>query len=170
MNMSEKYCEHCKKRTTGSKRTKQVVLPVKGENISVETDLLICDICGNEMYDGDLEQILFEKAYSEYRKSKNIISPTMIIALRQKYGLTQRSLAALLGWGEITIHRYEKGSIPDEAHNLILKFIEDPVNMQRLFDEHKDRLNPRALQKLEATLIEIHGDKVRKRARILKSK
>jgi putative zinc finger/helix-turn-helix YgiT family protein len=168
--MKNNYCETCKQRTKGSKRTRTVVLPVKGENISVETDLLICDICGNEMYDGDLEQVLFEKAYSEYRKRKNIIFPTRIVALRQRYGLTQRSLAALLGWGEITTHRYEKGALPDEAHNLILKFIEDPVNMQRLFDEHKDRLNPRALKKLEAKLIELHGGKGRKPARISKSK
>lgn len=164
--MSEKYCENCDKRTKGSRRKMQVQMPVRGENITVETDLLICDICGNEMYDENLEQALFEKAYAEYRKRKNIIFPPRIVALRQRYGLSQRSLAALLGWGDITIHRYEKGALPDEAHNLILKFIEDPVNMQRLFDEHNDRMNPRALKKLESRLNELLGGKSRKRVRI----
>ncbi|MCX6646229.1 MAG: helix-turn-helix domain-containing protein [bacterium] len=167
--MKEYYCDNCNAFGPTHIIEREETFPVKGDPTTIFTKVRICDICGGDSSDSKLIDESLLRAYDKYRGKHGIISRDEIRKILRKYGLTQRSLAALLGWGEITIHRYEKGSIPDEAHNLILKFIEDPVNMQRLFDEHKDRLNPRALKKLEAKLNELHGGKGRKKTRISKS-
>lgn len=46
--------------------------------------------------------------------------------LREKYGLSQQQLARLLGWGRVTVQRYEKGALQDTAHDLLLRQLEDP--------------------------------------------
>jgi DNA-binding transcriptional regulator YiaG len=79
-------------------------------------------------------------AYDIYRKKHGILTPTDIQALRHKYGLSQRGFSTLLGWGEITIHRYENGSLPDEAHSRLLQFLDDPENMWKLYAERGDCL------------------------------
>jgi DNA-binding transcriptional regulator YiaG len=68
------------------------------------------------------------------------MSPAEIVSLRETYGLTQRGLSNLLGMGEVTIHRYENGSIPDEANNQLLQMLQDPWNMQRLLKERGSQL------------------------------
>jgi len=158
------YCEKCDCRVDSTVTKKQFDLPVKGESTVFSASIRICDVCGGECYDEDLEQKLFETAYDIYRTKHNIISPVEIFELREKYGLSQRSLAALLGWGEITIHRYEKGSLPDDAHNQTLQFLTDPTNMLKVFKQNIDKLKPRQQKLIEARLNDlIKGGEVRMR-------
>lgn len=164
--MSKFYCYNCDDLVPTHIIDREETYPVKGDPTSIIAKVRICDICGGDCSDTEIDDQTLLKAYDKYRVKHKIISRREIKALLKKYDISQRSLAALLGWGEITIHRYEKGNIPDEAHNLILKFIDDPVNMLKLFDEHKDRLPPRATKKLEARLNEIMGGKGRKTVKV----
>ena len=60
-----------------------------------------------------------------YRKAKGLLTSEEIIAIRQKYDITQKDLCLLLGWGEKTITRYESHQVQDFAHNSILRKIDD---------------------------------------------
>ncbi|MEW6046801.1 MAG: helix-turn-helix domain-containing protein [Bacillota bacterium] len=51
--------------------------------------------------------------------------------LREKYGPSQQQLAKLLGWGRVTVQRYEKGSLQDIARDLLLRQLEDPQFIRR---------------------------------------
>jgi len=150
--MKKFYCGHCDCRVDSKVVTRTLALEVKGDSIEITTKVRICNDCSNECYDRELEQILFEKAYSVYRQRHNIIFPKEIESLREKYGLSQRSLAALLGWGTITIHRYEVGSLPDDAHNLMLKMLCDPENFKSVFEQNKSRLPNRMRLQIEQKL------------------
>ena len=75
--------------------------------------------------------------------------------LRERYGLSQRSLSALLGWGEITIHRYENGSVPGDVHAQLLRLLFDPWNMGILFERHQDRLPAAARTALRDRLTQL---------------
>ena len=68
------------------------------------------------------------------------------------YGLTQRSLSILLGMGEITIHRYESGSIPDEAHNQLLIMMQNPWNMKQILMRRGDCIPVSQRKKVVAKL------------------
>ena len=64
-------------------------------------------------------------ARNAYRIAHNMMPSYEIASLRRKYGLTQKEFALLLGWGEITITRYETKLIQDETHDSILKSVRD---------------------------------------------
>jgi putative zinc finger/helix-turn-helix YgiT family protein len=131
------------------------VFPVKGEKIAITSPVRICKKCKTDIYDEELDSSAIAKAYNSYRTKHNIISPADIRALREIYGLTQRGLSALLGCGEITVHRYENGSIPDEVHNQLFKLIRDPINLKKILDERRHILNPKLEQNLRKRLNKI---------------
>lgn len=65
---------------------------------------------------------------NSYRRTKGLLTSDEIIGIRNKYGITQRDLCKLLGWGEKTITRYEGHQVQDFAHDSILrKLADDPA-------------------------------------------
>ncbi|WP_455514865.1 type II TA system antitoxin MqsA family protein [Pseudostreptobacillus sp.] len=76
---------------------------VLGDDIEIETQVLICSNCGNELYDEELDSQTLLKAYNEYRKKHKLLLSDEIKNIRETYGLSQRSFAKLLNWGEKTI-------------------------------------------------------------------
>jgi putative zinc finger/helix-turn-helix YgiT family protein len=129
-----------------SVRVKKETMPVRGENIEIESNIRVCNNCGEELFDEKLEEDNLSRAYEEYRKKKDIIRADEIRQIREKYGLSQRTLGKILGWGEITIHRYESGAIPDLSHHKILRLLEDPNIVKTLVADVK-ALIPRATYK-----------------------
>jgi len=112
--------------------TREETFPVKGEPITISTNVRVCDKCGEDVYDRELDSASLIKAFDVYRSIHGLVSPSDIKAIRENYGLTQRGLSNLLGMGEVTIHRYESGSIPDEVHNQLLMMVKSPWNMQKI--------------------------------------
>lgn len=130
-------------------------IPVKGENTEVNTNVRICSKCGEDIFDNELEDKNLTLAYDMYRRKHNILFPEQVKAIREKYSLTQQNLARVLGWGEVTLSRYENGSLPEESHNNLLKLIQDPFNMKKLLDENGSSLSQNAYKKVSQRLEEI---------------
>jgi len=122
---------------------------VREEPIEIEAEVVTCQKCGAKIFDEEKDSRNFEIAYNHYREKHNILSPDEIRTIREKYGLSQRSLSRLLGWGEITIHRYENGAIQDNVHDSLLRLIEDPQNMQKFLEANRNKLPPYTAAKLE---------------------
>lgn len=145
---------------------------VKGEEIEARTNVRVC-ICGNELFDEELENENLKKFYDEYRKRHEILSPLEIKAIRNKYGLSQRSLGKILGWGEITIHRYESGALPNTSHERVLKLLDDPFVMKKLlldaeglipkstFSRSMEKINKCIQDKENINFLEMVENKVR---------
>lgn len=110
---------------------KQEVLQVRDDEIEIISRIRVCK-CGNELFDEELEEDNLSRAYEEYRQKHSIISPSEIRSVRERYCLSQRTLGKILGWGEVTIHRYETGAVPDASHNKMLLLIRDPNVMKQL--------------------------------------
>ena len=149
------YCEKCD--TTLDKEetfveTRVEVGRVRGEEISVEMPVRICKACGSILNDNALDNASIIATYDVYRERHNIIFPAEIIALREKYGLSQKNLALLLGLGEITVHRYEGGALAEVAPSKLLRLMNNPANMRQMLDESGDVLSARLRAKLEARL------------------
>ncbi len=128
--------------------TREETFPVKGEPITILASVRVCDKCGEDVYDRELDSASLLKAYDVYRSIHGLIGPTDIKAMREKYALTQRGLSNLLGMGEITIHRYESGSIPDEVHNQLLIMVQSPGNMKRILKTRGDVLSASQRKKI----------------------
>ena len=138
--MKGAFCPNCEEYTKATLGVEKEVYNVRGEPVEVKAEVAICQKCGSKIFDEERDSRNLEKAYSLYRDKHNLLPLDEIRRIREKYGLSQRALARLLGWGEITIHRYENGAIQDNAHDKLLRLIEDPQNMQKFFEANRDKL------------------------------
>lgn len=147
--MKDGFCPNCEEYTEKTFGVEKEVYQVRGEPIEIEAEIVICQKCGGKIFDEERDSRNLEKAYSLYRKKHNLLSPDKIRIIREKYGLSQRALSRLLGWGEITIHRYENGAIQDNVHESTLRLIGDPQNMQKLFEANRNKLPSYTAARLE---------------------
>jgi len=147
--MSVVLCPGCEEYTEATLGVEKEVYHVRGEPIEIEAEVVVCQKCGNKIFDEKRDSRNLEKAYSHYRTKHNLLPPDEIRTIREKYGLSQRALSRLLGWGEITIHRYESGAIQDNVHDSTLRLIEDPQNMQKFFKANRNKLPSYVVSRLE---------------------
>ena len=124
------YCEKCEKEVETKVITRKENFKICGENIEVDAQVMLCANCGEEIFNEELDSATLLNAYNEYRRRHKLLSPEEIKRIREQYGLSQRSFAKLLNWGDKTVRRYENGAIQDKAHNSLLLFLRDPDNMR----------------------------------------
>ena len=124
--MKGAFCPNCEEYTEATLGMEKEVYYVRGESTEIEAEITICQKCGMKIFDEERDSRNLEKAYTHYREIHNLLSPDEIRTIREKYGLSQRAVSRLLGWGEITIHRYENGAIQDNVHDSTLRLIENP--------------------------------------------
>jgi putative zinc finger/helix-turn-helix YgiT family protein len=150
----ERFCPYCEKTTQVHVVTNPETLPVRGEPVDYIARLYRCDTCNQDFASQSQEEDNFEMAYEIYRKRHNLLSPMQIRDIRKKYDLSQANMALLLGWGEITIHRYENGSLQDTAHNELLVLLDNPQNARKILNLNKANL-PEDLARKLAERIEL---------------
>ncbi|MCK9526561.1 MAG: DUF4065 domain-containing protein [Limnochordia bacterium] len=136
------FCFRCGRVVDTERKSVQETYAVRGEEISLSADVHHCQECGEQIFHEELDRKNLDRVYAEFRKRRGVVSPERIQAIRTQYDLSQRALGRLLRLGEITIHRYENGSLPSDAHNELLVLIEDPANVKRLLDEVGSDLSP----------------------------
>ena len=120
--MRNTFCTRCKKHVDYTIR-KNIIQEYKGQIINCEENIAVCVECGGDIFVPDIENDNITRIYKKYRELVGIISSLDIIKFREKYDLSQRELVSLLGWGKMTINRYERGALPSKSHSDILKNI-----------------------------------------------
>ncbi len=151
-------CPLCEWEGTIKKGVRSETLVVRGEPIELEAKVRRCDLCGEFFATVEEEERNFQKAFRAFRERHKLLQPEEIRAIRAQYGLGQRAFSRLLGWGEITLHRYEAGALQDEIHNNELLLLRDPKNFEVLFDRNKEELSQGLRRRVEERL----GDLVSK--------
>jgi len=151
--MKDSFCPNCEEYIETTVRVEKEVYNVRGEPTEIEAEVTICQKCGEKIFDEERDSRNLKIAYSHYRENHNLLSPDKIRTIREKYGLSQRALSRLLGWGEITIHRYENGAVQDDGHNNTLRLIEDPENIKTLFEANRNRLPSYVATRLEKRIV-----------------
>lgn len=96
----------------------------KNVELEYEASYMYCDLA--EEFYADEEQLRANdiRLKDAYRKMQGLMTSQDIYNLRTKYGISQKDLCILLGWGEKTITRYEGHQVQDRAHDSILKKID----------------------------------------------
>lgn len=144
----KKYCELCGREVETKVISKKEIYEVLGEEVEVQAQVLVCEDCNEEFYCEELDNATLIDAYNKYRRKHKLLLPEDIKKIRESYGLSQRSFAKLLNWGDKTIHRYENGSIQDRAHNSLLVLLKDPENMKTYLAENEHALDEKYILKL----------------------
>jgi len=132
-------CPNCEKETEIELvRTKEVI-EVRGESIEVDAEFFKCAECGAD-FENTRGPDALALAYLEYRHRHDMLQPEQIRDWRKQYGLTQNELSRILGWGGVTLSRYENGALHSEAHEKILRLAMEPHNLITLIEEAPDAL------------------------------
>jgi len=153
--MDKVYCPSCMEKVAYTIRESKIK-EYKGFPVSVTERVAVCSKCKVDIFVPDIEEENYKNLYEQYRKVANIITPESIIEFRNKHNMSQRELVAILGWGKMTLNRYERGAIPNSSHNEILKmivskesFFMDKVNQsfieKRISDKVYNKINNNVL-------------------------
>ena len=152
------YCEVCGREVETKIITRKEIFKVCGEDIEVDARVMVCPECGEDLFNEELDSATLINAYNEYRKRHKLLLPEEIRKIREQYGLSQRSFAKLLNWGDKTIRRYENGAVQDRAHNSLLLFLREPENMRTYLTENEVALDERQKTKLLDTVDKLEQD------------
>ena len=150
MNVTDEYCVVCGQDGPLRHEQKATEFDVRGETLHFQVPVRVCPSCGTTEVEEGLDPA--EMAFAEYRKRKGLLTPQQIREIRQRYRLSQKSFAALLGMSESTINRYEGGGLQDEAHDQAIRACENPVVMRDLLARRGDRLSQWQRKRAEAAL------------------
>jgi len=132
-------------------------ITVEGENIEVNVRYRQCLTCNADwanLEDGDP----LETAYYIYRNKYGLLQPEEIKKIRKSYGLTQKELARLLGWGDVTICRYENGTLQSKAYDNMLRSIQKPSNLCDLLKRNPEIISRDKYDTLVKTITEMCED------------
>ena len=116
------YCPYCKKEVE-YKIEKRDVKEFRGVEINSYENVAVCKECHQDLYVNEIEEKNNERIYELYREKANIIKPQDIVDLRKKYDISQRELTAILGFGKMTINRYERGGVPTKSQSDYIKLL-----------------------------------------------
>lgn len=134
----------------------------KNTQVDYNASYLFCDI-SDELFMN--EQQIREndvKMKDSYRIKEGLLTSSQICNIRSKYGISQKDLSVILGWGGKTITRYESHYVQDRAHDTILKKIDqDSEWFISLLNASKDDLSAESFNrclKYASLLYEMNQD------------
>lgn len=148
----KRYCFACGKDVEAQPVQRQVTRKIDGVEIAYEEKVLLCPDCGNEIYDAGFSDANVQTANTLYRQEIGLITVAEIKELCAKYKIGEKPLAQLLGWGEVTLVRYCKGAMPSKQYSDVLKSLDNPFMMLKLFKANGECLTGAARKKLLASI------------------
>lgn len=143
INTVEIDCPICNKAHSLEKRKRLTQCLVKGEIVDYEEVCYLCQLTDGEENEfvpaGIMDENLL-RARDAYRTYKGLLTSNEIAKIRGFYGISQSDFSAMLGWGDVTVTRYESKTIQDETYNNIMRMaFENPMFALESLDKHKDR-------------------------------
>jgi HTH-type transcriptional regulator/antitoxin MqsA len=111
---------------------------IDGRSTAVEDEFYRCTSCGEELYLPGMMDVVMRRATARIREEDGLLTPEQVLAVRQKYGLTQPDFERLLGVGTNTVVRWERGTVPqNSAADSLLRLIDRfPENARFLGELH----------------------------------
>ena len=138
------YCPYCRK-DVEYKIEKRDIKEFKGVKINTFENVGICIECNNDLYINLLERENNDRIYNAYKEKSNIITRKDIIDFRNKYNISQRELTSIIGFGKMTINRYERGDIPTKSQSDYLKLLIE--NEDKFIEKVKDAYSKELITK-----------------------
>ena len=142
MNIKKMYCPFCDKEHNITMKETYSECYIKNEKIEYIEINYYCDNYDEEFADGKLIDQNLQRARDQYRIKHKLLTSFQIKELREKYKLSQSDLSLILGWGEITITRYETKEIQNENYDIVLRsLIDNPYKLYDYFLINKDKFS-----------------------------
>lgn len=122
-------------------KIRKIKANVKGKIIEFDEYYVVDPTTGEEVFDRNIEIENDTRLYDIYKKQMSLLTSSEIKNIRKKYDMNQKEFALSIGVGEITIHRFENGSIQTESVDSIIRLSEDPDIMYNLLIKNQTNLS-----------------------------
>jgi putative zinc finger/helix-turn-helix YgiT family protein len=121
--------------------TEEVTQRVKENEYTLTTMVPRCIHCQTELFVMDINSQVQQLFFDLYRHDHQLPTVADVIKTRKQLNLNQRDFSRLLGLGEITISRYELGSIPNSSSSILIRNVLEPKMLTNLFENNKDKIS-----------------------------
>lgn len=151
-------CPFCDNIHTLEKRKRDTKGIVKGEIVDYEEMYYLCPMTKGEENEfvpaGIMDKnLLF--ARDAYRTSKGLLTSSDISEIRKFYELTQNEFSNLLGWGDVTVTRYESKTIQDETYDRLMRMAkENPLFALESLEKHEEKFSEHKYMKIRKKVVE----------------
>ena len=92
------FCEECRRDVDVIIKNVKKEGNIKGEKYAYNGKEAHCIDCGSEIYVAEVNDFNLKALYDEYRKSNNIVTLEVILAISEKYAIGKRTFSLLVGW------------------------------------------------------------------------
>lgn len=153
---TEMNCPLCGKQHIVEKRIRKTQALFKREVIDYEETYFVCkysDEEEDEFVPAKEMDLNLLKVRDAYRVSKGLLTSSEISEIRVYYGLTQSEFAAMLGWGEVTVTRYESKTVQDETYDNIMRMVyENSMLALAYLDKHRERFTEKRYREIRSNI------------------
>lgn len=147
-------CPFCGKSDEVYLLTQKSNMEIKHQLVEYEEKILKCKACEEEFEDGEMVNDNLIAARDAYRKNNNLLTSSEIVQIRKKYSLSQLDFSLVLGWGEVTITRYESKVIQDGTYDIVMRMSNDnPYFMLKMLEENKNNFSEEKYEKIRNNII-----------------
>jgi len=146
------FCPTCEDYRATKTEEREETYTVRGREITVPVKTAVCAECGESLGSDDEDEKVLGAVYEAFRRKEDLLTPEQIKQIRERYRLSQKSFAALLGMSEATINRYEKGALQDRTHDTAIRACEDPGLVRDLLQRRGHLLSQWQKQRAEEAL------------------
>jgi len=110
--------------------------------VMIHDEFYRCSSCGEAFYDGFMAEEHNRRTAAAIRAEDGLLQPEEVRAIRTSYGLSQAALETLIGSGEKTVVRWERGTTAQNATaDTLLRVLRDhPEVVARLAAERGVRV------------------------------
>ncbi|HQB32418.1 MAG TPA: hypothetical protein PLI19_03700 [Erysipelotrichaceae bacterium] len=126
----------------------------RGVQVQYNENYYINPNTNEEVYFRSAEKENAKELVEAYKKQVGLLTSKEIKEIRKKYRLTQREYSFALGLGEITVHRFEKGSIQSDADNQLMILSTNPKHFINMLDDNRERFNKERYNKIRRELVD----------------
>lgn len=120
----------------------------KGEEVSFDATYEYCAHADEYLETEDMIKANSLAMKDAYRKKVGLLTSQEIIAIRDKYEVSQKDFSEILDWGRATITRYENHQVQDRAHDDVLRKIDsDPKWFLQMLTRAKGKISDKAYEK-----------------------
>ncbi len=152
----ELNCPLCGDTHRVEKRLRETQALFKGEIVDYEEVYFLCDRADdeeNEFVPAKVMDSNLLKVRDSYRIAKGLLASYEIAEIRSYYRLTQSEFAAMLGWGEVTVTRYESKTIQDETYDSLMRMVrENSMLALEYLDKHRERFTDKRYSEIRQTV------------------
>lgn len=147
----KKFCITCEQEQVVDLITRNETVTIKGADVTFIAQLYRCTICNTEFESPELLDANLLAAREMYSCLYECFSPLALVELRSKYNASQKAFGLILGFGELTMNAYEKGSPPDSTNRLLLRLATDPYCFRKMYEIHKNRIGATQRNRIQSS-------------------